>query len=47
MRRVREERDRFVGFVVEAVESWPAEQRAMASARFKSDHELTWASRVS
>jgi len=40
MRRVREERDRFVSFVVEAVEGWPAEQRAMATARFKSDHEL-------
>ena len=40
MRGVREERDRFVGFVAEAVESWPAELRIKASARFKSDHEL-------
>ena len=40
MKRVRDERDRFVSFVVEAVESWPADTRAMAFARFKSDHEL-------
>ncbi len=40
MERVREERDRFVSFVVESVESWPAQQRAMATARFTSDHEL-------
>lgn len=40
MKRVRDERDRFVGFVVEAVESWPEVHRVIATARFKSDHEL-------
>ena len=40
MKRVRDERDRFVSFVVEAVESWPKEHRAIAAARFKSDHEV-------
>jgi dihydrolipoamide dehydrogenase len=40
MRRVREERDRFVGHVVSAVESWPARHRALARARFRSDTEL-------
>lgn len=40
MKRVREERDRFVGFVVEAVEAWPQEHRAMAHAEFINDHEL-------
>jgi len=40
MMRVRDERDRFVSFVVEAVESWPKAHRAIAAARFKSDHEL-------
>jgi dihydrolipoamide dehydrogenase len=40
MRRVREERDRFVGFVLEAVESWPERHRVRARARFRSDHEL-------
>ena len=40
MKRVRDERDRFVSFVVEAVESWPKAHRAIAAARFKSDHEL-------
>ena len=40
MKRVREERDRFVGFVVEAVEAWPEEHRAKVSAKFNSDHEL-------
>lgn len=40
MKRVRAERDRFVGFVVEAVEGWPEPQRAMGSARFLSDHVL-------
>ena len=34
MARVRAERDRFVGFVVEAVEGWPAEHRLMGHARF-------------
>ncbi len=40
MRRVREERDRFVGFVVDAVEAWPERHRIEARARFVSDHEL-------
>jgi dihydrolipoamide dehydrogenase len=40
MKRVREERDRFSGFVVEAVEDWPEAQRLKARARFRSDHEL-------
>jgi dihydrolipoamide dehydrogenase len=34
MKRVREERDRFVGFVVETVESWPAQSRLFGRARF-------------
>lgn len=40
MQRVRAERDRFVGFVVEAVEHWPERHRIKAKARFRSDHEL-------
>lgn len=40
MKRVREERDRFVGFVTEAVESWPAQHKIKGYARFKSDHVL-------
>ncbi|MGI9521964.1 MAG: dihydrolipoyl dehydrogenase [Hyphomicrobiaceae bacterium] len=40
MQRVRDERDRFVGFVVETVEDWPEKHRIEAMARFKSDHEL-------
>jgi len=40
MRRVREERDRFVGFVVDAVEDWPTRNRAMAGARFVADTTL-------
>jgi dihydrolipoamide dehydrogenase len=40
MRRVRDERDRFVGFVVDAVESWPDEHRLVGHARFLSPHEL-------
>lgn len=34
MKRVREERDRFVGFVVDTVESWPVHNRVMGHARF-------------
>lgn len=34
MQRVRDERDRFVGFVTEAVEQWPAEHRLRGHARF-------------
>jgi dihydrolipoamide dehydrogenase len=40
MRRVREERDRFVGHVVAAVEAWPARHRILARARFRADHLL-------
>lgn len=40
MKRVREERDRFVNFVVEDVESWPAEYKVKGYAHFKTDHEL-------
>lgn len=40
MQRVRDERDRFVGFVTEAVESWPEADRLMGHARFASPHEL-------
>lgn len=40
MRRVREERDRFVGFVLDAVESWPAEHLLSGHARFLDEHTL-------
>jgi len=40
MNRVRNERDRFVGFVVEGTESIPAEQRIRGYARFLDDHRL-------
>jgi dihydrolipoamide dehydrogenase len=40
MDRVRGERDRFVGFVVDGVENIPEEQRIRGYARFVSDHEL-------
>ena len=40
MKRVREERDRFVGFVVEDVEEWPQAHRIKGYAKFKSDHVL-------
>lgn len=40
MARVRSERDRFVGFVVEAVQRWPAEHRLTGHARFVDDHTL-------
>ena len=40
MNRVRRERDRFVGFVVESVESIPAQQRIRGRARFLDDHRL-------
>jgi dihydrolipoamide dehydrogenase len=40
MQRVRDERDRFVGFVTEAVEGWPAEHRLRGRARFVDDHTL-------
>lgn len=40
MQRVRDERDRFVDSVVDAVESWPAASRYMGEARFLSDHVI-------
>ena len=40
MQRVRAERDRFVGFVVEGVESIPADQRLHGHARFVDAHTL-------
>ncbi len=40
MDRVRRERDRFVGFVVEAVEDWPVDQRIQGEARFLDDHRI-------
>lgn len=53
MKRVREERDRFVGFVVDTVESWPDQNRVMGHARFVApgtlqvgDHTLVEAERI-
>ena len=40
MLRVREERDRFVGFVIESVEEWDPAHRIMAQASFVDDHTL-------
>lgn len=40
MRRVRHERDRFVGFVVNAVEAWPEPQRLRGTARFVDRNTL-------
>jgi len=40
MARVRAERDRFVGFVLEAVDSFPKEHRLKGHARFTGDHRL-------
>jgi dihydrolipoamide dehydrogenase len=40
MQRVREERDRFVGFVVDAVENWPAEDKIKGKASFVGANEL-------
>ena len=40
MRRVKAERDRFVGFVLEAVERWPAARKVRGHARFVDDHTL-------
>ena len=41
MKRVRAERDRFVGFVNESVESFAPEHRIMAKATFIDDHTLS------
>ncbi len=40
MDRVRRERDRFVGFVLESVDNIPAEHRLTGMARFVDDHTL-------
>jgi dihydrolipoamide dehydrogenase len=40
MERVRNERDRFVGFVLESVESFPIEDRIRGHARFTGPHTL-------
>lgn len=40
MNRVRSERDRFVGFVNEAVEEWPAHHKIKGHAHFLSDDTL-------
>lgn len=40
MQRVRSERDRFVGFVEEDIESWPKEHLIKGRAEFLSDHIL-------
>ncbi len=40
MDRVKRERDRFVGFVVESVQNIPAEQRLLGHTQFLDDHRL-------
>ncbi|MGE4338726.1 MAG: dihydrolipoyl dehydrogenase [Pigmentiphaga sp.] len=40
MQRVRSERDRFVGFILDAVESYPEEDKVRGFARFVSDTVL-------
>jgi dihydrolipoamide dehydrogenase len=40
MERVRKERDRFVGFVLDSIESFPAESRLRGRARFVGPNEL-------
>lgn len=40
MERVRSERDRFVGFVVDTVESLPEDQRIRGMARFMDDNRI-------
>ena len=40
MQRVRSERDRFVGFVIETVEEWPAEAKLRGRARFIAPGKL-------
>ncbi|MCF7520787.1 dihydrolipoyl dehydrogenase [Neisseria sp. ZJ106] len=40
MNRVKSERDRFVGFVVEDVEAWPSEKRIMGAAKFIDEHTV-------
>lgn len=40
MARVRSERDRFVGFVLDAVEDWPSKHKIRGRARFIAANEL-------
>jgi len=40
MQRVRSERDRFVGFVLETIQSWPESTRLAGRARFVDAHTL-------
>ncbi len=40
MQRVKSERDRFVGFVIDSVDEWPEEHRIKGYAQFVSDHRL-------
>ena len=40
MQRVRTERDRFVGFVLDAVEGWPAADKVRGHAQFVAPNEL-------
>lgn len=40
MNRVKSERDRFVGFVLESVEEFPAEHRILGKARFVDAHTV-------
>ncbi|MDP4871196.1 MAG: FAD-dependent oxidoreductase, partial [Gammaproteobacteria bacterium] len=40
MARVKAERDRFVGFVEEAVDDWPAEHKLWGKAKFVGPNEL-------
>jgi dihydrolipoamide dehydrogenase len=40
MERVKSERDRFVGFVEEAVENWPAQHKLLGTAVFIGPNEL-------
>ena len=41
MKRVKAERDRFVGFVIDGVESIPANDKVRGYAKFVDDHRLT------
>jgi len=40
LKRVRDERDRFVSFVIDSVNEFPAEHKIQARAKFISQHEL-------
>ena len=46
MARVRSERDRFVGFVLEDVEAWPADKRIMGRATFQDAHTVLVSNQV-